>query len=103
SRSPMNAAQALAEEKRGVDELLDILRANKQITEQQYRTLKQRAGEEREQHMCGQAARGGGAAAGHAAPGGRASRVADAHAGNRDRAAADAATRRDHARLLQRG
>src|SRR4029078_5076439 len=55
SRSPMNAAQALAEEKRVVDELLDILRANKQITEQQYRTLKQRADDERQQDMQRQA------------------------------------------------
>ena len=51
----MNAAQALAEEKRVVDELLDILRANKQITEQQYRTLKQRAEDERQQDMQRQA------------------------------------------------
>jgi phosphate-selective porin OprO/OprP len=39
---------ARAEEKRVVDELLDILRANRQITEQQYRSLKQRAEEERQ-------------------------------------------------------
>jgi len=37
----------LAEEKRVVDELLDILRQNKQISDQQYRQLKQRAESER--------------------------------------------------------
>ncbi len=36
-----------AEEKRVVDELLDILRQNKQISDQQYRQLKQRAESER--------------------------------------------------------
>src|SRR5512143_3267119 len=51
----MNAVQAWAEEKRVVDELLDILRANKQISEQQYRALKQRADEERQQDLHRQA------------------------------------------------
>ena len=44
----IGTAQVRAEDKRVVDELLDILRANKQITEQQYRSLKQRADQERE-------------------------------------------------------
>lgn len=43
----MGVAQAWAEDKRVVDELLDILRANKQISEQQYKALKQRAEDER--------------------------------------------------------
>jgi phosphate-selective porin OprO/OprP len=51
----MNAAQALAQEKRVVDELLDILKANKQITEEQYRTLKRRAEDERQQDIQRQA------------------------------------------------
>jgi phosphate-selective porin OprO/OprP len=42
-----SATAVRAEEKRVVDELLDILRANKQITEQQYRSLKQKADDER--------------------------------------------------------
>lgn len=49
------AAPAWAEEKRVVDELLDILRANKQISEQQYRALKRRADEERQQDLRRQA------------------------------------------------
>ncbi|MGH7788655.1 MAG: OprO/OprP family phosphate-selective porin [Candidatus Binatia bacterium] len=40
-----------AEEKRVVDELLDILRANKQISEQQYRSLKQKAEQERQEDL----------------------------------------------------
>lgn len=40
-----------AEEPRVVDQLLDILRKNKQITEQQYRDLKQQAEEERQQDL----------------------------------------------------
>jgi phosphate-selective porin OprO/OprP len=51
----MGAAQVWAEEKRVVDELLDILRANKQISEQQYRSLKQRADQERQQDRQQQA------------------------------------------------
>lgn len=51
----MAVAQAWAEEKRVVDELLDILRANKQISEQQYRALKQRAEDERQQDLRRQA------------------------------------------------
>jgi hypothetical protein len=51
----MGAAHAWAEEKRVVDELLDILRANKQISEQQYRSLKQRADQERQQDRQQQA------------------------------------------------
>ena len=38
-------------EQRVVDELLDILRQNKQITEKQYRDLKRRADEERQQDL----------------------------------------------------
>ena len=45
----IGAAPVRAEDKRVVDELLDILRANKQITEQQYRSLKQRADQERQE------------------------------------------------------
>lgn len=45
------AAAVPAEERRVVDELLDILRQNEQITEQQYRQLKRRAEEERQQDM----------------------------------------------------
>ena len=45
----IGAAQVRAEEQRVVDELLDILRANKQISEQQYRSLKQRADQERQE------------------------------------------------------
>jgi len=41
----------LAEEPRVVDQLLDILRKNKQITEQQYRDLKQKAEEERQEDL----------------------------------------------------
>jgi phosphate-selective porin OprO/OprP len=51
------ARPARAEE-RVVDQLLDILRQNRQITEQQYRDLKRRAEEERQQDL-----RGAGAAA----------------------------------------
>lgn len=51
----MGAAQVWADEKRVVDELLDILRANKQISEQQYRSLKQRADQERQQDRQQQA------------------------------------------------
>src|SRR5262245_38577282 len=40
-----------AEERRVVDELLDILRQNKQITEEQYRSLKRRAEEERQEDL----------------------------------------------------
>src|SRR4051794_28968951 len=40
-----------AEEKRVVDQLLDILRQNKQITDQQYRELKRKAEDEREQDL----------------------------------------------------
>lgn len=47
----IGAAQVRAEDKRVVDELLDILRANKQITEQQYRSLKQRAEQERQRDL----------------------------------------------------
>ena len=52
----MLASAVWAEEKRVVDELLDILRANKQITEQQYRTLKRRAEDERQQDLRQQVA-----------------------------------------------
>lgn len=45
----MGVVPAGAEERRVVDELLDILRANKQISEQQYRALKQRADDEQQQ------------------------------------------------------
>ncbi|MBX3028468.1 hypothetical protein KF840_26540 [bacterium] len=51
----MCAARVRAEEKRVVDELLDILRANKQISEQQYRALKQRAEDERQSDLHRQA------------------------------------------------
>ena len=51
----VSAIQAWAEEKRVVDELLDILRANKQISEQQYKALKTRAEEERQQDLHQQA------------------------------------------------
>jgi phosphate-selective porin OprO/OprP len=47
----MGAARVWAEEQRVVDELLEILRANKQISEQQYRALKRRAEEERQQDL----------------------------------------------------
>jgi phosphate-selective porin OprO/OprP len=40
-----------AQEPRVVDQLLDILRKNKQISEQQYRELKQKAEEERQQDL----------------------------------------------------
>jgi len=40
-----------AEEKRVVDQLLDILRQNKQITDQQYRELKRKADQEREEDL----------------------------------------------------
>ena len=40
-----------AEEPRVVDQLLDILRQNKQITEKQYRELKQKAEEERQEDL----------------------------------------------------
>jgi phosphate-selective porin OprO/OprP len=42
---------AVAEEKRVVDQLLDILRQNKQITDEQYRDLKRQAEEERQQDL----------------------------------------------------
>jgi len=45
------AAAAQAQEKRVVDQLLDILRQNKQISDQQYRELKQKADQERQQDM----------------------------------------------------
>lgn len=45
------AAAAPAEERRVVDELLDILRQNEQITDQQYRQLKRRAEDERQQDL----------------------------------------------------
>lgn len=47
----LGAAIAPAEEKRVVDQLLDILRQNKQISDQQYRELKQQAEEERQQDL----------------------------------------------------
>ena len=47
----MGVRHTNAEERRVVDELLDILRQNKQITEQQYRQLKQRAEVERQEDM----------------------------------------------------
>ncbi len=47
----VGAHRSQAEERRVVDELLDILRANGQITEQQYRQLKQRAEAERQEDM----------------------------------------------------
>src|SRR5262245_50838805 len=40
-----------AEEQRVVDQLLDILRQNKQITDQQYRELKRKAEEERQEDL----------------------------------------------------
>src|SRR5262244_2561483 len=45
------ASSVPAEEPRVVDQLLDILRKNKQITEQQYRDLKEKAEEERQQDL----------------------------------------------------
>jgi hypothetical protein len=45
------AVMSGAEEPRVVDQLLDILRQNKQITEQQYRDLKRRAEEERQEDL----------------------------------------------------
>jgi phosphate-selective porin OprO/OprP len=45
------AAKVGAEDRRVVDELLDILRQNKQITEPQYRQLKRRAEEERQDDL----------------------------------------------------
>jgi phosphate-selective porin OprO/OprP len=45
------ARDVWGEEPRVVDQLLDILRKNKQITEQQYRDLKQKAEEERQQDL----------------------------------------------------
>jgi phosphate-selective porin OprO and OprP len=51
----ISAVRVWAEEKRVVDELLDILRSNKQITEQQYRALKSRAEDERQQDLRQQA------------------------------------------------
>jgi phosphate-selective porin OprO/OprP len=45
------ATRVGAEEQRVVDQLLEILRANKQITDQQYRDLKRRAEEERQDDM----------------------------------------------------
>ena len=43
------ASMAVGQEKRVVDQLLDILRQNKQISDQQYRELKQKAEEERQE------------------------------------------------------
>jgi phosphate-selective porin OprO and OprP len=48
----MSAAQIVhAEEKRVVDQLLDILRQNNQISEQQYQELKEKAEQERQQDL----------------------------------------------------
>lgn len=48
----MSAAHIVhAEEQRVVDQLLDILRKNKQITEQQYQELKEQAEQERQQDL----------------------------------------------------
>ena len=47
----LGAGAARAEDKRVVDELLDILRQNKQISDQQYRELKRKADEERQQDL----------------------------------------------------
>jgi phosphate-selective porin OprO and OprP len=47
----LGTAAARAEEKRVVDELLDILRQNKQISDQQYRELKRKADEERQEDL----------------------------------------------------
>src|SRR5215468_8171085 len=45
------ASSVPAEEPRVVDQLLDILRKNKQITEQQYRDLKEKAEQERQEDL----------------------------------------------------
>jgi phosphate-selective porin OprO/OprP len=47
----LGATVARAQEKRVVDELLDILRQNKQISDQQYRELKRKAEEERQEDL----------------------------------------------------
>ncbi|MEO8601303.1 MAG: porin [bacterium] len=47
----IGVAQAQAQDKRVVDQLLDILRQNKQISDSQYRELKQKADDERQRDL----------------------------------------------------